>query len=112
MKKFLSKMRYKKFVESFLLVKKISKLRMRYKKFGKNIFSQFHGLPKVNSQGPKTFLGNVTFFRRGHFMPKINITFFIANWMINIFMFNNFYEKSVFSEETAKYYSERSPVYR
>ncbi len=33
---------------------------------------------------------------------KINVTFFITNLMLNIFMLNNCFRKSVFSEETAK----------
>ncbi len=35
-------------------------------------------------------------------MPKINITFYITNLMLNIFKFNNFFGKTVFSEETRK----------
>ncbi len=35
-------------------------------------------------------------------MPTFNITFFITNLMLNIFMLNNFFGKSVFSRETAK----------
>ncbi len=41
---------------------------------------------------------------RAHLTPKINITFFIRKQMLNIFLFNNFFEKKkkVFSEKTAK----------
>ncbi len=46
--------------------------------------------------------GGWAFFRRGHLTSKINITFFIANLMLNIFMSNNFFGKSVFSEKTAE----------
>ncbi len=43
------------------------------------------------------------FFKRsGHLTPNFNITFFIINLMLNIFMFNNFFGKSVFSGVTAK----------
>ncbi len=35
-------------------------------------------------------------------MPKMNITFFIKNFMLNIFMLNSFFAKSAFAEETAK----------
>ncbi len=39
---------------------------------------------------------------RGHFTLKINITLFIRNWMLNIFLFNNFFKKAVFSEKIVK----------
>ncbi len=29
---------------------------------------------------------------RGHLTPKMNIAFFIRNLMLNIFLFNNFFE--------------------
>ncbi len=35
------------------------------------------------------------FRRRGRLMPKLNITFFITNLMLNIFMLNNFYGATV-----------------
>ncbi len=39
-------------------------------------------------------------------MLKINITFFIKNYSVNIFILNNvFLEKAVFSEETVKNWS-------
>ncbi len=31
---------------------------------------------------------------RGHLTPKMNIAFFIRNLMLNIFLFNNFFERS------------------
>ncbi len=40
---------------------------------------------------------------RGHLTPKMNIDFFIKNLMLNIFLFNNFFEKkATFSEKPAK----------
>ncbi len=39
---------------------------------------------------------------RGHRTTKMNITFFIRNKMLNIFLFNNFFEKAVFSGKTVK----------
>ncbi len=39
---------------------------------------------------------------RGHLTPKMNIAFFIRNFLLNIFLFDNFSEKAVFSEKTAK----------
>ncbi len=45
----------------------------------------------------------LAFFRRkGHLTPKINITFFITNLMINMFVLNKFFEKLVFSGESAQ----------
>ncbi len=32
---------------------------------------------------------------RGHLTPKMNIAFFIRNLMLNIFLFNNFFEKNI-----------------
>ncbi len=40
--------------------------------------------------------------RRGHRTPKFNVTFFNTNLMLNIFMLNNFFGKSVFFGEIAK----------
>ncbi len=55
----------------------------------------------------KNFGGSwAVFRRRGHFMLKMNKTFFITNLVLNIFMLNNFFGKSVFSEKTAKNCSE------
>ncbi len=42
------------------------------------------------------------FRRRSNLSPKINITFFMTNLMLDIFLLNNFCVKSVFSEETEK----------
>ncbi len=39
---------------------------------------------------------------RGLLTPKMNIAFFIRSLMLNIFLFNNFFEKAVFSEKTVK----------
>ncbi len=39
---------------------------------------------------------------RGHLTPKRNIVFFIRNLMLNIFLFDKFWKKSIFSEKTAK----------
>ncbi len=33
---------------------------------------------------------------RGHFIPKMNITFFITNQTLNIFLFDNFLKKQYF----------------
>ncbi len=46
--------------------------------------------------------GGEHFLRKGHLMSKINIIFFIKNLILNIFILNNFFEKSIFSEETKK----------
>ncbi len=44
-----------------------------------------------------------TFREKDHLTLKMNITFFlIKNWMLTIFILNNFFEKAVFSEETAE----------
>ncbi len=44
---------------------------------------------------------------RGHFTPEKNITFFIKNWMLNIFLFNNFFKKSsIFSGNNEKLFWE------
>ncbi len=57
---------------------------------------------KLLHTGLKHFGETRTFFRRkSRLTPKINITFFVTNLMLNIFMLNNFFGKSVFSEETA-----------
>ncbi len=32
--------------------------------------------------------------KRGHLAPKMNITFYITNYRLNTFLFNNFFEKS------------------
>ncbi len=44
------------------------------------------------------------FFReRGRLTPKINTTFFIANWVPDILLFNKFFEKKkLFSEKYCK----------
>ncbi len=43
------------------------------------------------------------FRRRGHLTPKFNITFFITNLMLNIFMLNNFFlENQYFLGKIAK----------
>ncbi len=39
---------------------------------------------------------------RGHLTPKMNITFFIRNLMLNIFLFKNFFEKSCIFRENRK----------
>ncbi len=39
---------------------------------------------------------------RGHLTPKMNIAFFIRNLMLNIFLFNNFFEKSCIFRENRK----------
>ncbi len=39
---------------------------------------------------------------RGHLVPKMNIAFFIKNSMRNIFLFNNFFEKSCIFRENRK----------
>ncbi len=39
---------------------------------------------------------------RGHLTPKMNIAFFIRNLMLNIFVFNNFFEKSCIFIENRK----------
>ncbi len=39
---------------------------------------------------------------RGHLTPKMNITFFIRNLIRNIFLFNNFFEKSCIFRENRK----------
>ncbi len=39
---------------------------------------------------------------RGHLTPKMNIIFFIRNLMLNIFLFNNFFEKSCIFRENLK----------
>ncbi len=76
------------------------------------------GRPKISLQEPKKFLGDMSlffffffFWRRGHLTPKINIPFFITNLMLNIFAVNNFFRKSVFSEETAKNCSEGTQLW-
>ncbi len=39
---------------------------------------------------------------RGHLTPKMNITFFIRNLMLNISLFDNFFEKSCIFRENRK----------
>ncbi len=39
---------------------------------------------------------------RDHLTPKMNITLFIKNLMLNIFLFNNFFEKSFIFRENRK----------
>ncbi len=39
---------------------------------------------------------------RGHLTPKMIIAFFIRNLMMNIFLFNNFFEKSCIFRENRK----------
>ncbi len=39
---------------------------------------------------------------RGHLTQKMNIAFFIRNLMLNIFLFNNFFEKSCIFRENRK----------
>ncbi len=39
---------------------------------------------------------------RGYLTPKMNIAFFIANFVLNIFLFNNFFEKSCIFRENGK----------
>ncbi len=39
---------------------------------------------------------------RGHLTPKMNITFFIRNLMLNMFLFNNVFEKSCIFRENHK----------
>ncbi len=39
---------------------------------------------------------------RTHLTPKMNIAFFIRNLTLNIFLFDNFFKKAVFSDKTAK----------
>ncbi len=57
---------------------------------------------KVSSHDLKIFWGDMSFIRkRGYLTPKINITFFIINLILNIFIVNNFFGESVFSEEKA-----------
>ncbi len=58
---------------------------------------------KVIHNVQKKFWGTRAFFRRmGHLTSKINKIFFITNSRLNIFVLNDFFGKSVFSEETAK----------
>ncbi len=47
------------------------------------------------------------FFRKSRrLVPKINITFFIPNYMLNMFSFNNFIQKSsIFRENLEKLFS-------
>ncbi len=42
--------------------------------------------------------------RRAHLTTKINTTFFITSYMLNIFLFNNFFEKkpTIFEENCEK----------
>ncbi len=74
-----------------------------------NIFSFNNFFEKSNifeENGEKNF-GESPFFRRkDHFVLKMNITFFIKNQILNIFMRRNYFGKIVFSEETAKNCSE------
>ncbi len=39
---------------------------------------------------------------RGHLTPKMNVAFFIRNLMLNIFLYDNFFEKSCIFRETRK----------
>ncbi len=59
---------------------------------------------KLVHMGQKKFGQYEHFFRRrGQITSKFNITFFfVTNLMLNIFMVNNFFGKSVFSGETPK----------
>ncbi len=61
-------------------------------------------MAKVSIHGPRKCLGDTSIFLGDGIIltPKFNITFFITNLMLNIFMLNNFFGKSVFSGETAK----------
>ncbi len=63
-----------------------------------NIFSSNNFFEKSNifgENGRKHFRGTWPFFRRrGHLTLKMNITCFIENWLLNIFMLNNFFGKS------------------
>ncbi len=60
--------------------------------------------------GQKNCGGTGAFFRRrDHLMRKISIIFYITNSMLNIFITNNFFVKSIFSEETAKNCSSGNP---
>ncbi len=58
----------------------------------------YTGLAKVSIDGRH----GIFIRRRGHLTPKFNITFFIPNLVLNMFMLNNFFRKSVFFGETAK----------
>ncbi len=57
---------------------------------------------KLLHTGLRHFEGTWAIFRRSRFKPKMNITFSITNLMLNIFILNNFFVKSVFSEEDTK----------
>ncbi len=57
---------------------------------------------KLVHMGQNNFGAHEHFFRRGHLTPKFTLTFFVTNLMLNIFMLNNFFGKSVFSKEIAK----------
>ncbi len=53
----------------------------------------------------KLFTGLIWLFfrKRGRLAPKINVTFFVANWVLNVLLFNSFSKKkTVFSEKMPK----------
>ncbi len=57
-----------------------------------------------NKTEKKQFWGHGNFFNgRGHFMPKINITFFVENQVLSIFSYLSIFSKEiVFSVKTMR----------
>ncbi len=50
---------------------------------------------------------------RGHLTPKMNIAFFIRNLMLNIFLLNNFFEKSnIVGENRGKFWGENMTIFQ
>ncbi len=66
-----------------------------------NNFSEKSGTFRENDKTP--FLGAKSLLKgRGHLATKMNITCFVGNEVLNIFLSNNFCEKSNFPEKIAK----------